>query len=243
MKHFNKLIVAAIIAAMVLPQITSAADSTPNNFCTKLPQLTIRLKNGLEEQLTKLNKEQKNFVNNIKEDRKEQDTKLAQKRADVAHSREQQYAALRARAKTNAQKQAVETYITTWKNAVNTRNGAIDAAIAAFRTSQDQAITTRHQAVKITATKLKTDVVAALDKAKTECIAKKDPDTVKLEFKLALKNAKNAFKTALAAIPKLRPQFAQFSQTLSQAIKTARQNFRTTMKQAEAILDAAFKKT
>ena len=110
-------------------QTATSTRETPNPFCsTVLPRLTTKMQERFTEQVKRLNERQGNRTNKAVEIGKNRNAKLNDSRAKQDAFRNAQYEKLRSLAKNDAQKQAVEKFITTVNEALNFRRGNIGAA-------------------------------------------------------------------------------------------------------------------
>ena len=86
----------------------------------------------------------------------------------------------------------------------------------------------------------KAAVDAAITKAKADCVAGIDPTIIKQAFHEAMKAGPGRALKAREDMEKLRPQLEALKKTRNEAIKKAKDDFKTALEAAKAELNAAF---
>lgn len=250
--NFDKLLPASLTAALLLtilvPEMSlakTASQATPAGvpFCSRIAQYALQIDQNLANRQAKLHAAQQNRLTNLQNRDNNNDTKLADLRKQWDQNRDQQFAKLEARATTDAQKQAVQTFETTIRAAITARRSAIDAAIETFRTGLAQVLTQRQTKVATAISSFQTSVDAAINKAKSDCGSGMDPKTVRAAFIASLKTARTQFQTDRQAIDKLATNVQPLVTARRTAIEAAVQTFKTAAEQARTALKTAFGET
>ncbi len=175
------------------------------------------------------------------ENRKETtDTRRATNRDQWDTNRAERFAKLRARATTDVQKQAVESFVTTIESAVKIRRTAIDTAVATYRAGLTAEITERQTAVTAYKKTFDAAVAAALGKAKTACQNGTDIKTVRDTLQADLKTARDQFTTNLKALERPNTDIQRLKDTRNAAVKKAQDDFKTTLTKALETLKTIF---
>lgn len=217
-----------------------ATRSDAPMFCSRINQGAPAFNSRLDEQRKRLDDKRADREKKLSERRNERTEKREDKRDEGMERRDGQFAKLRARAQTDAQKQAVETFITTVTNAISIRKTAVDSAIAAFRSGVDLAISARKTAMDSAISVFQTSMKVALDKAKQDCAAGVDPATVKQTYRTSVESARKAFEESRKSIEKLHSSIEPLIKTRNDAIQKAIQDFRSTTEVARTELLKAF---
>lgn len=225
----------------VTPRVNSSPlINTDKGICTRLGDLQTKASNSIGERTDKVDSGRTTRENDLTARRNNVDKQLGLDREKWGGERQEQFAKLEARAKTDAQKAAVATFETTIKNAIATRQAAVDAAISAYRSGVNSLIATRQAAVDAAITKFKSAVSAAFAKAQSDCSSGVDPRIVKTNLQAALKAAREQLKLDIQKATNTQGQLKTLAATRKAAVQSAISTFEATAKAAVAALKAAF---
>lgn len=226
--HSN--IALLLIAAALAPSIVFAEEMRPmrmqggapvqNAFCATLDREATRLtalsdgrgretREGIEKRLASI------------ADRR--DTRLAERTENI-NARIQK---IGARATTDEQRAAVQTFQTTVSAALLEKDRQVTAALQKFRTDAALLVETRTRTVTTAQATLKSSLDAALQKAKTDCAANVDPRSVRETFRASVASALESFKTATKEKRDIRADLEALRKTRDESVRVAQQGFKT----------------
>jgi len=167
-------------------------------------------------------------------------TTIAVKRAEYDTARQSRYDTMRTKAITETQKAAVETFIDAAEDLVDIRQAAIDAAITTFETDVSALKTDASNAVADLKSSVEADMNTVFADAKEAC----DGDSTPAEIRAIIKTGMDVMKTNQQTKRKentFRPKFEALRQTRMAGEKAAIAAFEAEIKNATAVLKAAFK--
>lgn len=253
-------VAAATIAAQVLlPAVASAATvggrmdadvkvraegnaPTGAAACTFITAHTGTMLGRLDELNRKLDTRRGQRDSNLSDRRENRGDKLTEVREHNNDRRLDLYAALDARATTDAQHAAVASFKASVEASVAARKAAVDAANAAYKAGIDKAIADRKAKVDAALTAFEASVKAAFEKAQMDCEAGVSRETLRASLKASLDAAKTKLETDRKAIEKTGETAKALAETRRKAIDKAFGDFKVAMEKARATLKAAFPK-
>ncbi|MCL5435654.1 MAG: hypothetical protein M1275_01070 [Patescibacteria group bacterium] len=226
------------------------ATGTANNLkptaaaavCARIDAFMEKLQAGLGQANTNLAQVRTERSYNLQNRAEQNDEKLNKIRDTAETNREQFYEKLQARATSDGQKQAVETFRNTVEAAVQVRRTAVDAAIEAFRQGLKEAVQTRQETTERTRTAFQTAVQAAEAEAKANC-GTLDAQTVRTQLLSDLQKARTQLRANIKVANQVQTTLQQLKQTRRQAIKKAIDTFHAAFQAALSDLKAAFPNT
>jgi len=223
--------------------VASSAVSTSSvqqSFCSKLSNFYDKSIKKIIEQQTKLEQKRIESAEKITNHQAEQEVRKAKNRIKWDGNRAKQYTKLEEKAVTDAQKQAIANFKIAVNTAVIVRRTAVDTAIKTYRDAAKQLIDSRKTAVDGIIGAFKTTVQSAVDKAKADCVAGIDAKTIKADFNVSIKAAKDKFKSDQYQIKKFMQLLQDLSKTRNEAIQKAHQDFVAAMDKAKKDLKTVF---
>jgi len=236
------IVLAAIIS--VFPLAILAAQETPGKaqeaFCNRLTAAASRLEERISERYTKIEQKKSEKGTNFQTGRQARSDKLIAARDSWDSKRAEQIAKLEAKAQTDSQKQAVAAFKEAVSAAVSARRLAVDNAITAFRTGVDQLAEQRKIALETLTANYRSEVSAALQKAKTSCASGTAAVTVRETLITELKAARDKFNTGRQEVDKIGPAVEELAKTRNQAVAAAVESYKAAIEQARVDLKAAF---
>ncbi|MBI2120502.1 MAG: hypothetical protein HYT94_02670 [Parcubacteria group bacterium] len=240
-KIASAFVSAAVVSSMLIPATLFAEEaSATNGFCAKFPEFSAKATERVNEREAKFNAKRTEQLKKFSDNRAEVDAKVTELRAKADAERNAQAEKLRARATTPEQKAAVEIFVTTLHDAIAARRADVDAARGTFRTELDKIRTDRRSAVDAAVAAFKSSFTAALDKAKTDCAAGAASKTVRTQTVAALKSAKTALQTAIKGLEKNKTAIEALKTVRNNAFKKAQDDFKVIRDKARTDLKAAF---
>ncbi|MFA6397618.1 MAG: hypothetical protein WDK96_02095 [Candidatus Paceibacterota bacterium] len=245
MKNIKSLVALFLLVGLFVPAIMFAEDQVGAStkmigFCSKITTKEKTFEdNTLSKEQKSLNrKESQNIIWDAKKTLTE--SKKDKTRAFVDEKRELNFSNVEVRAKTDAQKQAVETYKTTIKTAIENRRTIIDSAINNWRTTVEKNTLARRASVNTIWTTFKTTVDSALLKAKTDCATGTKQDIIKTTFNETVRVAREKMETDRKALFNVSAQVESLNQIKRDIIKKAQDDFKAVVEKAKADLKIAF---
>ncbi len=163
---------------------------------------------------------------------------LESKRNEKESLREARYSKMRDHAKTEEQKEAVETFIKTVERLVGERKAAVDAAVATFETDvmalRDQQDVTAESVVA----DVSQSVRSVFDDARAACSTASDGAAVREIISAGMKNIQSEHQARRAEYT-YREEFEALRAKRQQAERAALATFTTEMKAATDVLKAS----
>ncbi len=218
----------------------SSTKSGAENYCSRFGTLSQKYEQNVAGQIGKLQSRIQAQIQKVQTNRKDLDDKLAQNRQKWTQNRDNLYARLNARAKTDAEKQAVATFKGAIEAAVAARENAVDAARNTYRQSADQLIDQHRSAVEQVLNSFQAAIQAAIGQAQASCTAGTAPAHVRTAFQQALEAARQARKAGVQEVDKIGPQMEALAQTRNAAIQQAMTTYQNALHAAIAALHQAF---
>lgn len=173
-------------------------------------------------------------------ERNSRDQIRSTRRSTVDINKNERYAALMARADTDAKKAAVTQFQTSTQAALATRRVAIDAAVKAHRTGVDNLLNGKWGALDSSLITFTNSVNQAFATAKSSCAGGADAKTVLATLKASVKSSRDTFKSSRTDAA-IKADLEALRNTRRQAVASAEANYKTSMESARAALKAAFK--
>lgn len=242
--NFKKAAAVIGVFSMVLPNVLSAATSTPKfggqNVCGRLDafisQMESRVTVREQKILTRQNERRTNWSDRLSG----WDEKREQKRSQAETKRSDFYRNLESKAQTEGQKQAVVLFKAALQAAINARKAAVDTAIETFRSAVSRLLQSRQSSIDAAVSAYKAAQKSAFDKAKSSCGSETDARMILETLKTELKTAQDKFQADRQAIEKSVEQLRLLNETKRSAVEKAHQDFKAVLEKAKADLKAAF---
>lgn len=169
------------------------------------------------------------------------DTSRAEREEEARNRLAEQMDTLREKATTPAQVAAVEAFGTTVETAITTRTEAIDAAINAFRTSANEAANSAMAQANEASNDFKAAVSSAFTAAIAACNAGAHPEDIGPALRENIEAAKGEFEAARSTLPDVKTLVEEsLRPVLESAIDQAVTEFRSTVEAAADELKAVF---
>lgn len=243
-KSFRLIASAATVTSMVFMPLSGTAlavEAKTSPFCTNLStrvsSITSQV-NNLSGKVAPAWAQQDEKLSSA-DQKVDQDVAAARQKADS--DRDANFTKLEAKATTDAQKQAVQTYETAVKTAVTTRRGAYDAARQTFRTGVKDAVLARRSTVAAQISQFKASVNAAVASAQASCTSNPASGaSVRTTLVSALKTARQTFQSNRKGDETVGSQVKQLAATRNDSFKAADQAFKASMVTARDALRQAF---
>lgn len=210
-----------------------------NVLCDKISELYSRVAQIIAQKESKIGLKKIDVTNKIQERWTKQDVDLAQKRRNWDDNRTKQIAKLRAKFPNDNDKQAVISFEQAVGFAISARRTAIDSAIANFRQDVQQLKISRQSKTDAAKTAFKNSIIAAFEKAKTDCLSGVPIATVRENLKNNLMAAKESYNSAVKEIEKIGAGMDQLIATRKAAFEKAIQDFKSAMEKARLDFKAA----
>lgn len=228
----------ARISALSGDRTTTIDKTTP--FCTNFPSTFSKVNDSISNLQTKLTTAWNQRSQKIASNDAKWDQAIAADQAKWASERKTQFSDLQAKATTDAQKAAVQTYINTMTTAINTRETANAAARSAYRTAVQNLLSSQQSTISAQLTTFSNAVNAAEAAAQSGCTSSPTENNNRMIFVAAMKAARLAYVSDRKGDSGLTSQVKALAATRDSAIKTNDQNFEAVAKTAAGFLKAAF---
>jgi len=216
---------------------TSAAAKNAT-ICDNLEKWVVKTDQVLTDRETKIDEKQTERLEKLNEKRDNRDQKLEQFRTFWEEQWDKHFTALEEKASTSEQKQALVDFKEAVKDALASRQAAVDSAINQFRTDLDKLIADRKTAIETARNAYLNAYNAAVQTAKDSCTNGSDPAQIKETLKAALKAARDKFNSDRQAIEKM--DVKKLVEARQQAFKEAFDYFKKVMEEERAKLQVAF---
>lgn len=210
--------------------------------CTQLSAKAEQIQARLAERISNLAQKRTEMEEKINQKLADRLAKLAEKRASIDETKALNWEKLRANAKTDEQKAAVEKFITAVQSAVKTKRDAIDKIISDFRASLLAERTERKTENDAALTTYKNAVDSLVSQVKDDCAAGKDAKTIRENFRTGIKNARDAFRANRKTVEKFRADITPIKEAKKAELKAVIDTFQASIESAKSELRSAFPK-
>lgn len=207
--------------------------------CQSLDKISTRITEQLSQRTSKVEEKRAEITAKFNQRQDEREAELAKKRAEWDEKRKENFDKLNAKAETDAQKEAVEIYITAMTDAIDKRRDANDAAFETFQTDLNAIKSTFSQSVQKNMTATSGAISQAVANAKSACESGQDVSTVLQDLKNAISTARSQAKSNREGIGKSE-LFSAVVQKRNDAIKANTEAFKLATEEARSQLKAAF---
>ena len=271
-KKISKIYIAAIVAlAIVFPSIslaikpeelqtrkeerqTQREEQRAENQANREEQRTEKTCAQLSAQAEQIQNRLTERISNLAQKRTEMETKnqqqianriseLAKKRSEIDEEKALNWEKLRANAKTDEQKAAVEKFITAMQSAIKIKRDAIDKIISDFRASLLAERNERKTENDNALATYKNAVTSLISQVKSDCAAGKDAKTIRENFRAGMKSARDAFQANRKTAEKFQSSISPLKEKKKAELKAVIDTFQASIEAAKAELRAAFPKT
>jgi hypothetical protein len=235
------LLVLLISPSLVLAQVSPRGSgqvqkSMESAICVKVESGASHLIQNLTQREQQLTSRQSDRLNNLNTRQNNRATKLGDLQTQAQNRFDEQYQKLLAKAQTNQEKQAVADFRTAIAAAWAAEKQAIQSAITSWQSDVQQAIASRDGAVATAVSAYKNSVQQAIDQAMTDCNAGTNPATVRSTLMTSLAAARDKFKSDRQAIDKLNDTLTTERTTRQTDVQNAVSTFKTAVQTATATL-------
>jgi len=256
MKANSKIIsilVILLIAGLLTPTISLAkqnkgrewsllqrnSENAKNKqFCNQLENWADKIDQNITERQAKVSEKQTERLQKLNERKENRDAKLEQHREKWEEKWQEHFDILENKASTSVERQAMVEFNETVKEAMASRQAAVDEAISDFREALAQIVNNRKIATEQARIEYQNAYQAAVAKAKADCVAGVEPAQVRETLKAVLKTAREEFEKDRRTIEKL--DLKSLVEARQQAFREALDYFKRVMQESRADLRAAF---
>ncbi len=247
----SRLIAAVVLAILLVPSVSVFAiqDARIDNgqvkmqveskACEQIGVAATKLQYNLETKKQAATDKRVDKQGSFAENQQKRSDILTQQRQQWDANRAENFEKLRASAKTDEQKAAVEAYIAAVSNAVTIRRTAYEGAITSYRTDMTALLAKQRGQSDGAAAIFKSQIDQAVVKAKASCQGGTPVKDVLSTLKTDVQHAQNAYKQSRKTSD-VRPQIEALTQTKRTAIKAATDTFLKSTEQARNDLKSAF---
>ena len=151
------------------------------------------------------------------------------------------FSKLEEKAGTDEQKAAILAFKTAVQNAVSQRQAAVDVAMNTFHIGANTSIDENRAKIDELVTVYKNAISVATEKAKNACAQESaDAKAIRDTFRADMKTATDKFREDRGAIEKVKASFDSVSLARREAVKKANDEFKEKLEKARADLKAVF---
>lgn len=211
--------------------------------CAQISTQAEQIQARLTERISSLAQKRTEMEAKIKQQIADRLAKLAEKRARIDETKSLNWEKLRANAKTDEQKAAVEKFITAVQSAIKIKRDAIDKIISDFRASLLAERTERKTENDTALTTYKNAVASLVSQVKDDCAAGKDAKTIRETFRTGIKSARDAFRASRKTGEKFQADITPLKEAKKAELKTVIDTFQASVESAKSELRSAFPKT
>lgn len=250
MNNLKKLVASALVAIVIIPTLVFAENEgnennrdnkTSINFCARISSVEQKFADQVTRTETKQSTYQSNRMDKITKRESDVDAKRAFGRGNKDDTRVKNWDKMIGRAKTDAEKIAIEAYKSAIANAVTIRRTAVDTAVASYRNGLNAVLANHNSALDQAIATFKATVDSALAKAKADCTAGIASQTVKEAFNKAVAEARKTLQGARKSA-ETNSGVTALKKTRNDAVDLAILNFKTATEKARADLMLVLKK-
>lgn len=235
----SKTIIALGLIVLTTPFSALAAPkekvSRGVDFCQNIDAIATRITTDMTARDTKFDGRQSDRLAKISERRINRDETRVENRGNRDEKHDTRIDALMAKADTDAERAAVNTFEATLNSAVTTRRNAVDAAVKTFRAGVDNLVNGKFGTLDSAVAAFRSAVDSAIAQAKADCAVDKDP---KPEFMASMKTARDNFKNARPEA--IKAELKVLVDARKASIDSAITTFKSTMQTAMETLKTAF---
>lgn len=232
-------VAASPVSVAAIERSGTTAPSKPKTNCQVLDQVSTNLQNQLSARKAKVDSKRTEVSKKVGNTTENRVAELSTKRAEWDSQRQKNFDILRDKANTDAQKEAVEDYITVMMQAIQARRTANDAVLSTYRSEIESFKKIASQSVEANVSTSSAGVSQAIATARAACESGQSIDTVKQNLDAALlvgrMQAKDNRTTTLNS-----EQLKASKQKRDDALKANIATFNQTTKEARVALKKAF---
>jgi len=215
-------------------------DQKAEKTCEQLSNQATQIQNRLTEQISKLTQKRSEIGENVQARVTERTATQTEKRAGWDTNKESRWEKLRAAAKTDERKEAVETFITAIQNAVEIKRDAIDKIITKFRAEVKAEIASRKGSNDTALTAYENQVASLVSQIKSDCSAGKDAKEIRSDFRDGIKQTRETFKNSRQTKEQLQTGISPVKDARKAELQAVIDTFKASIETAKTELRSAF---
>lgn len=243
-KKIYSVIILSVVAGIIFPGLLLAQTSSDvlrgKALCDRIIEVSQRVLNRIVQRETQAEQIFSERLDNIMGRLSDVQEKIDERRTKWQENRDKHYGKISEKAQSDPQKQALAELKQTIEQAIADRKSKIDQARVDFRTSFENLVSARHQAVIQAINDYKADLEAAYNKAKTDCELGLAAKTLRDALASALKDAKTKLQNAKTQVDGFRDLLSPIVQARNEAIRKAQEDFRAIVDKAKDDFKAAW---
>lgn len=253
--RLNKILASALVAvfafaaaspvlaenrATTTTQKNSESDQARKMICQNIQKFQQNLNKRLTDRQERLDSRLEDRTQKVKDFKADRQDALVKFRETRDGNFRRHYEKLLERAKTDAQKTAVNEFKTTMNAALVARRTTVDAANRAFQEGLKTAWASRKTAIENARKEFAASVDAAKKQAAADCSNGLSAGTIAEKYRAALKAAREKLVSDSKASPKIADALDQLKETRRAAIEKAFGTFKLALESAIKKLKTAF---
>lgn len=210
--------------------------------CAQISTQADQIQARLTESISVLTQKRAEIDAKMKQQLDAKISELTQKRATIDSEKNLNWEKLRANAKTDEQKAAVEKFITTVQDAIKIKRAATDNIISSFRASLATERTDRKTENDTALITYKNAIISLVSQTKTACTTG-DAKTIRETFRTGIKSARDTFQANRKTTEKFRADVTPIKDAKKAELQTIIDTFKSSIETAKSELRLAFPKT
>jgi len=240
---FAVLSFALVFVFFLSTQTVHAQERTPQitttNFCNQLKDVQTHIGNEIKQKQLKFEATRREQTKDWQRGISEKDSHIAQSRTRWDENRTLQFDALQAKAQTDQEKKAIQTFKISIDDAITRRRTAVDTALTTYRNSINSLLVSNQPDIDSAVSEYKDAINFAQARAETSCENGEESSQVRDSFRNDLQSAKTKLDSRGSGLGK----FKQRADTVTKQPNNFEANteFRKTLLQAQSSLQSALK--
>jgi len=194
---FCALSFLSLIFAPAVSLAVTNSNSTTSNFCTKISSIGSEVANKLMEFGSDSTQKSHTILVQLQQRKDKVASAILVKRDDEINGFETSITKLLAKANTDAEKAAIQTFKTSVETAMTQRQTTVDNAVLTYNNAVKNLVSQREDSLTTSGSNFQTNVTAAVTKAQSDCTAGISSTTVRASFLASLKSANQKFHSNL----------------------------------------------
>ena len=227
----KKVIASVFLTGLLVLVSRNAAEARvpdTGGACQRISRVEATVLERLEKrsEALRVKREARNAARG--EERRKEDTRVAELRSREDEARLKQYEAVKSRMTSDTHKAAFEKFTQEANAAIRVRREAVDQSRKTYRESIDALVSKQTNVISQTMTALTDTITEAFAKADAGC-GDKDYAEARSALRKEVRNAQDAFRDARSLLLVSQNEYAQIRQTRENAIRAAYNTFRETL--------------
>jgi DNA repair exonuclease SbcCD ATPase subunit len=211
--------------------------------CAQLTNQVEKIQNQFAEKISQFSQKRTEMEAKIQQQIAARISEITQKRGAIDETKTLNWEKLRASAKTDEQKAAIEKFILAIQNAIEIKRAATEKILFDFRAELQTEKNKRETENNAALTTYKNTLATLVSQLKSDCADGKDAKTIRETFRAEIKNAREIFQTERKQAEKFRADISPLREAKKAELKAVIDTFRNSVEEAKTELRAVFAET